>query len=188
MKILSLIVAVGLLFSCEENEVSTKPESSELSVLGSLVGQNGTPYSESIDNWSELKSTNGNSYIYQTSFYSWIGEGSITEILVIEGIVTSRSYEHFRINEANDEREIIDTYAETIENLGVNEEGARPITIDELYNTCAREYLTVDTGNNTIYFETALNGLMTLCGYVPTECLDDCFTGVSINHFDWVRI
>jgi hypothetical protein len=31
-----------------------------------------------------------------------------------------------------------------------------------LYNTCASEYLTLDVNNNTIYFETELNGLVDL--------------------------
>jgi hypothetical protein len=175
--------AVGLLFSCKKNEDIPQ---SELSMLSQLVGQNGMSYSESIVNWNELKIIKGNSYIYQTLFSSWIGEANITEVTVIDGIVTSRIYEHFQTNETNGQRKIMDSYSETIDNLGVHENGARPITIDELYNNCSSEYLTVDANNNTIYFETELNGLMTLCGFVPNGCLDDCYIGVSINYFDWI--
>jgi hypothetical protein len=70
--------------------------------------------------------------------------------------------------------------------LGVHKNGALPVTVDELYSTCASEYLTVDAINNTIYFETELKGLMTLCGFVPKGCLDDCYNGVRINYFDWI--
>lgn len=184
MKSLIFVVAIGLLFSCEKEEVTPK---NELSALTSLVSQSGIPYSESIDKWSALKTENGNSYVYQTKFTSWIGEASITEVTVIKGVVTSRVYEHFKTDGTNGRGEIIDSYSETAANLGVHENGALPITIDALYSTCASEYLTVDVTNNTIYFETELNGLMTLCGFVPKECLDDCYTGVRINNFDWIK-
>jgi hypothetical protein len=184
MKKLIFIVAIGLFFSCERSDVI--PEN-ELSQLTPLVGESGMPYAESIDNWNALKSINGNSYTYQTTSISWINLGSITELKVVDGIVTSRIYQQFLINETNGEREIIDSYTETVDNLGVNENGTLPLTIDELYSTCASEYLTVDVNNNTIYFETALNGLMTLCGFVPNGCLDDCYMGVRMNSFDWIK-
>jgi hypothetical protein len=184
IKNLILISIIGLFFSCEHTEDIFK---SELSELTELVNQSGVSYSESLEKWNKLKIINGNSYVYQTSFYSWIGEASITEITVIKGTVTSRVYEHFKTNESNGRGALIDTYSESIDNLGVHESGALPKTIDELYNTCSSDYLTVDPNTNTIYFETALNGVMTLCGFVPDRCQDDCFVGTNIKNFEWIK-
>ncbi len=157
-----------------------------LSVLKSLSGQSGITYTESIDKWNDLKNRNGNSYIYQTTFVSWAGFGSVTELKIIDGIVTSRIYQEFRINETNGEREVVDIYSETKVDLGIHEKGAAPATIDELYNSCASEYLIADEKQNTLYFETELNGLMNLCGFVPKGCMDDCYIGVRINSFEWI--
>ncbi len=143
-------------------------------------------YIESLTQWTELKNINGNSYIYQTTFFSWTGFGSNTELKIEEGIVTSRVYQEFKINETNGQREIIDTYTESEADLGSHEKGATPLTIDDLYNSCAGEYLSVDKEKNTLYFEAELDGLMTLCGFVPDGCMDDCFRGVTITSFEWL--
>jgi len=184
MKKLITLALLGLIFSCEKKDDSA---TNELSVLKTLSGQSGLSYSESIDKWNELKIKNGNSYIYQTTFSSWTGWGSVTELKVTDGIVTSRIYQEFKTSESNGQPEIIDSYTETKTNLGCHEKGAKPLTIDDLYNSCASEYLKVDKENNTIYFETESDGLMTLCGFVPEGCMDDCFRGVKINSFKWVK-
>lgn len=183
MKKLIALAFLGLLFSCEKKDDSPQ---NELTALTTLSGQSGLSYAESIDKWNDLKAQNGNSYIYQTTFTSWAGFGSVTELKVIDGIVISRIYQEFKINEANGSLEIIDSYIETKSNLGSYDKGAKPLTIDDLYNSCASEYLVADEDNNTIYFETELNGLMSLCGFVPDGCMDDCFRGVSINAFNWI--
>ena len=175
-----LLIFVVILMACE------KSNDDKLSVLSTLKGENGFTYNESLKQWTELKDINGNSYIYQTTFVSWTGFGSITELKIEEGIVTSRVYQEFKTNETNGQREIIDTYTETKTNLGSHDKGAYSLTIDDLYNSCASEYLTVDKENNTLYFETELDGLMSLCGFVPEGCMDDCFRGVKINSFKWI--
>ena len=175
-----LLIFVVILMACE------KSNDDKLSVLSTLKGENGFTYNESLKQWTELKDINGNSYIYQTTFVSWTGFGSITELTIEEGVVTSRVYQEFKTNETNGQREIIDTYTETKTNLGSHDKGAYSLTIDDLYNSCASEYLTVDKENNTLYFETEIDGLMSLCGFVPEGCMDDCFRGVKINSFKWI--
>lgn len=178
-RILLLVFAV-ILMSC------IKSNDDKLSVMTTLKGESGLTYNESLKQWTELKDKNGNSYIYQTTFVSWTGFGSITELKIEGGEVTSRVYQEFKTNETDGQREIIDTYIETNTNLGSHEKGANPLTIDDLYNSCESEYLTVDKENNTVYFETEIDGLMTLCGFVPDGCMDDCFRGVTINSFKWI--
>lgn len=176
-----LILLTGL--SCEKKEVEP---SSTLKNLTSLNGESGLSLNESYLKWMELKKENGNSYIYQTRFISWAGYGSVTELKVENGVIVERNYEEYKEYWNSSQREIIDSYSETSNNLGSHEKGADLLTIDDLYNSCASEFLIADTTNNTLYFETDTTGLMTTCGFVPKDCVDDCFYGVTINSFNWI--
>lgn len=144
-------------------------------------------FRDSLSQWKDLKKENGNSYVYSTTFGSWAGFGSTTELKIEDGNVVARKYEAFRINETNGVREITDTYAETKADLGSHEDGADLLTIDDLYHSCGKEYLRVDEANNELYFEARPDGLMTLCGFVPKGCADDCFDGVRISSFEWIQ-
>ena len=180
-----LLACTFLLISCDSDDDATRIDN--LSTLTDLNGETGLSYDESLSEWEALKNDNGKSYIYQTDIISFTGNGSTTEIKVIDNSVVSRIYQAFNINGETGERSITATYSENEAALGTNEEGAAPLTIDELYNSCASEYLIVDQENNTIYFQTEVNGLLTLCGFVPNNCADDCFSGVSIKAFDWIN-
>ncbi|MFT6802759.1 MAG: hypothetical protein ACJA2N_001950 [Salibacteraceae bacterium] len=168
----------------EKNDDSNKNESS---ILTSLKGENRLSYNESLHKWTELKIANGNSYRYQIRFLSWAGFGSTTKLKVIDGKVKARVYEEFRADEQTGQRVITDSYHENEDVLGSHEKGASPLTIDKLYSSCARDYLVVDKEKNTLYFETEINGLMRLCGFVENGCVDDCYQGISIDSFEWVK-
>jgi hypothetical protein len=142
---------------------------------------------KSLTAWTKLKKANGNSYVYQTSFVSWSGYGHITELRVEDGVVTSRSYQEFRIDEATGNRLVTDSYSETKIDLGSHEKGTGILTIDDLYDSCGKDYLRVNESGNTIYFQTSSDGVMTLCGFVPDNCQDDCFNGIQINSFEWIN-
>ena len=166
---------VLLLMSCMQN-----------SELTSLKGDSDINYKESFAKWNELKKTNGNSYTYQATFSSWTGFGSITEFRIENGKVVSRTYQEFSINDTTGHKETRDIYTETVDDLNSHERGVTPLTIDELYDSCAKDYLIADTDENTLYFNTELNGTMNLCGYVPNNCADDCYHGIRINSFQWI--
>ena len=152
-----LFLALVLLFiSCNSNN----------QVLSTLSGDNGINYNESHDMWVEMKNENGNSYKYQSSFQSWVGFGDITEVDVEEGVVIARNYTAFIFNDLTNMRETTTTYNEVSNQIGANQEGAPPLTIDELYQSCSGEFLKVNRSNNTLYFESNDSGLMKTCGYV----------------------
>ena len=183
---LNLLLACTLLLtSCDSDDDTTNIDN--LSTLTDLNGETGLSYEESLNKWTDLKNDNGRSYIYQTDIISFTGSGSTTEIKVINNSVVSRVHQSFTINSETGERTITNTYSENEAALGTNEEGAAPLTIDELYDSCASDYLVVDQENNTIYLQTEVNGLLTLCGFVPNNCADDCYNGVSIKAFDWIN-
>jgi hypothetical protein len=185
---LKIFIAITLIFNLlEENNHSYNNSLSTLSTLTTLMSENEISYKESLNKWNELKNDNGNSYTYQTTFLSWAGFGSTTEFKVIDGKITTRIYHEFRTNDKTGERNIIESYKEDEDTLGSHEKGASLLTIDELYSSCASNYLVVDKDKNTIYFKTNINGLMTLCGFVPNGCADDCYVGISIDSFEWIK-
>ena len=169
---LTIFFGITLIFiSCEKNEYSNK---NDLSILVSLKGENGLPYKKSLNKWADLKKLNGNSYKYQTTFLSWTGFGNTTELKIVDGKVIARIYHEFCTDNKTGKRILIDSYTENENSIGNHEKGASPLTIDELYNSCAANYLIVDDKKNTVYFETSVNGLMTLCGFVPDGGADEC--------------
>lgn len=169
-KLLLLFLLIGLL-SCKKDDDSKTTHVKN--------------YKESLNKWAELKAKNGNSYTYKTTFVSWVGGGSTTELKVENGKVTGRSYQQFIIDNTG-QRTIIDSYTETTSEVGTHQKGARPLTIDELYSSCLGEFLIADDKTNTLYFETDANGIMSSCGFVPDNCADDCFRGVTIKDLNWL--
>ena len=130
IKKLLFITTFFLIFSCESNDDA--PEN-QLSALTTLESQEGISYTESIDAWNTLKTTNGNSYSYQTYFISFTGFGSTTELKVTNDIVTTRIYQEFTTDQMTGERDVIDSFTETGSQVGSNPKGAIPLTIDQLY-------------------------------------------------------
>ena len=178
---LSAIILI-IVASCED---ASENDPYQLSPLSTLISLEGKTYQESIDAWSALKETNGDSYVYQTTFTSWTGRGNTTEIRVDDGVVTTRIYQEFQVNQSDGKKIVDFYYREDGDDVGSHTKGAKPHTIDELYESCASEFLIADRENNTVYFETTDEGLMTMCGFVPSGCADDCYTGVTIDSFAW---
>ncbi|MFZ0489894.1 MAG: hypothetical protein WAM00_06610 [Salegentibacter sp.] len=156
--------------------------------LGRIKGDSGISYNDSKVLWEELKTTNGNSYNYTIRFLSFAGFGSNTTITVTEGVVTERRYEAFEQREAEGGliEEIVESYVETGADIGTHEEGAEALNIDELYDVCISKYLVVSPAENTVYFNTWGEGVISTCGYVPDGCMDDCFIGFEMSHFEWM--
>lgn len=156
--------------------------------LGRIKGDSGVSYNDSKVLWEELKATNGNSYNYTIRFLSFAGFGSNTTITVTDGLVTERHYEAFEQREENGGlvEEITETYTETGDEIGSHKDGAEPLTVDELYELCISKYLVVNQAQNTLYFNTSEEGVISTCGYVPDGCMDDCFIGFQMSHFEWM--
>lgn len=163
-----------LLLSCEkDNEATIAKRSNTIPVIE-------TPHYKSYNSWVKMKSNNGNRYTYTTQFISWVGFGSTTEITVENDVVTTRSYKEF-----DQDKKVTFAFFETKDQLGQNKKGTAPLTIDQLYDTCAKEYLLADEKTNTIYFKTDSYGIMQTCGIVPKDCVDDCYEGISIESIQW---
>ena len=151
-----------------------------------VKGESGYTFIESRSSWKALKKENGDSYEYTLEILSFTGHGNRTTMSIENGKVIKRNYLTFFLNPNTGEMEEQEVYTETGEEVGSNSEGARPLTIDALYETCASEYLVVDTDKNTVYFDTNSEGVISLCGYVPNGCADDCFQGITFSYFAWL--
>lgn len=143
-------------------------------------------YLEAIDarlEWNEARQQNGNNYTYTAVTTSFSNTGTSTEIRVEDGIVTYRRYEAYSL--VAGQKDVTDTYEETGADIGSNQMGMAPLTIGELYYTCLNEYLRVDPEKNYLYFTTIISGVPGVCGYVPDNCMDDCYLGFNIETFRW---
>ncbi|WP_156877193.1 hypothetical protein [Salinimicrobium terrae] len=149
-----------------------------------VEGEYGYNFRESKAEWDRLKKKNGNSYVYTILEQSWTGFGSETTIEVEKGKITARHYIAFEISEEGDKK-ITESYEEFKNDIGKHNLGAPPYTMDDLYKTCLSHYLIADPDTHEILFETNEEGIMTLCGFVPQGCQDDCFRGIRISYFTW---
>ncbi len=174
--VLTLLI-VFVFTSCEDEKTS----------VTEIKGESGISFDQSINRWDELKANNGNSYVYTLKFTSWTGLQSSTTLTVEEGLVAQRAYQKYSIQYPEQDTTFIASYVETGDDLGSNDQGTPLFTIDDLYETCAAEYLQVDETLNTLYFNTDPSGIMNLCGYVPSNCEDDCYVGVTIDSFNWIN-
>ncbi len=164
-KLLLLFLPVLLITSCESDDVF----SSEFAV--------------SFETWQRLRDELGNSYEFNLQSSSVFGFGSTTTITVENGVITTRAFERYEINFETQERIITQTFIENEDALNSNPEGFRAMTLDDVYNACDRDILTVDPDTNFITFTTAENGLLEVCSFFPKNCQDDCSVGFQIGTF-----
>ena len=134
--------------------------------------------------WLDFKETSNDSYKYTVTFGSWTGFGWETTIIVENGIVIQRDFEYtFTEGIPTDISQDALQWTETGSEIGSHENGAEPITLDEIYYKAHNDWL-VERNNTTTYFETENNGMISTCGYVENDCADDCFIGIHIKSIE----
>ena len=175
-----LIITSSLYYNCDGNHASQAKSLYNFKI--------------SLDSWKNLKESNNDSYSYTVSSRSVFGSGTNTTITVLDGKVTSRVYESYTLYNENtghylgfDNRIILEAFSEEKTTLGTHTSGAPALTIDELYNTCLNDYLSVDAQDNHITFNYDSNNIIENCYYVPDGCMDDCAVGVSLSNFEWLN-
>ncbi|EHQ30729.1 hypothetical protein [Mucilaginibacter paludis] len=139
-------------------------------------------FEKSYNAWLSFKSTSGNNYDYTVVSGSVFGFGSTTIITVINGKITARSYEAYRIAQSpGGNTTVLKSWAEDASSLNTHaSEGALLLTLDEVYDKAKSVWLKADKKTNDISFVAANNGLISACGYYPNGCQDDCFFGINI--------
>lgn len=131
--------------------------------------------------WLNFKKSSNNSYKYTVINGSWSGFSWETEITVKNGIVTQRAFKYASIEGLSTnipQGEL--QWNETESQIGTHKNGAKPMTLDNIYSLAKQNWLAKE-GNVKTYFETKNNGMISICGYVENSCTDDCFTGIKIT-------
>ena len=134
--------------------------------------------------WLTFKESSNNSYRYTVTNESWTGSSWETSITVENGIVIQRDFEFTSTEGLSTNIKQSDLqWTETGSEIGSHENGAEPITLDEIYNKAQNDWL-IKRNNTTTYLETKNNGMISTCGYVDKQCADDCFIGVKIKNIE----
>jgi hypothetical protein len=144
----------------------------------------GSDYVKSYRTWLNFKESSGNAYAYTVSGSSWVGLAWETTLTISNGKVLQREFRFTQIADypiADEDQEWIETGTE----LGTHEAtpAAAAVTLDEVYQKAKNNWLQTRSGTRT-YFETENDGMISLCGYVPKGCADDCFTGIRIARIE----
>lgn len=143
-------------------------------------------YERSLEQWNKDKKEHNDSYKFALSFSSAEGNfGQTTHFVVKEGLIVERSYESYVFDDDGNKKQE-DKYAETKKQIGNNNKGFPAKTLTELYDDCGNIYLPNSSPGDYIYFDSKFDGIMSICGYVPKNCADDCFEGVSLDYFEWL--
>lgn len=162
---LLLLVLTSLLASCSKSDI-----------------ENENSFEQSFQAWLTFKKESRNSYEYTVQQNSWTGYMSQTTITVAEGEVTRR---HFKIVSTGGNQNIPEEELEWTEEKGNFSEfgtsAAAPIrTLDEIYEMAKTHWLVKREGSSST-FEAKNNGMISLCGFTPENCVDDCFSGIYIT-------
>ena len=140
-------------------------------------------FSKSEKAFNTFKEKNNNSYKFILHIHSWSGFSSETTVYVQNGKVVRRDYVATLGVWENDKWNftILEEYTETENEINTNVNGPKAVTLDEVYSKAKNELLKVNSKENTIYFETKNEGMISSVGYVPQGCQDDCFRGYQIS-------
>jgi predicted ATP-binding protein involved in virulence len=138
-------------------------------------------FKKSYAKWSEFKAKSNNSYKYITKDSSWTGAKWETTTTINNGEVVQRSFKYVYITD--EFKNYFDGELEWVENKEElnthrNTEASEPLTLDEVYQKAEQDWLQKRKDTET-YFETKNDGLISLCGFRPDDCMDDCGSPVK---------
>jgi hypothetical protein len=143
------------------------------------------PFQKSFQAWLAFKDSSNNSYRYMVTTGSWTGYSTETLITVRNGQVTERSFtaRMLRRTATSFTDSVVTQWTEDATRLSTHEYAAAPVTLDEIYKEARENWLRKRDDADT-YFEANNNGKLSSCGYVPHNCADDCFNGISIQFIE----
>ncbi|WP_316819022.1 hypothetical protein [Pedobacter nyackensis] len=137
-------------------------------------------YDKSYKAWQAFKASSNNSYRYKTYFGSWVGYSGETTITVKDGKVVGRSYIGKKREHPSNELVVYEEWTEDATNLNSHVLGDNIWTLDEIYEKAKTVWLVKNKEAKTS-LETKNNGMISACGFVPNNCADDCFRGITIT-------
>lgn len=137
-------------------------------------------FDKSYETWLAFKTSANNSYRYKVYFGSWTGSSSETELIIKAGKVVGRTYLAKNIDPSTNKVVVYEEWTEDLSSLNTHSNGYLTLTMDEIYQKAKTEWL-IKREDAKVSLETKNNGMISACGYVPDNCADDCFNGISIT-------
>lgn len=159
-----ILVTITLVGSCKKSDLAHENQ-----------------FDRSYQAWLNFKKSSFDSYTYRVSSGSWTGTGVETTLTVKAGKVVQRDYERKNIDRTTNQPFTEETWSESLDSLNTHSYGAPALTLDDIYDAARTEWLT-KRKDAKIYFEADNAGMISQCGYVDKNCVDDCFTGIRINY------
>ncbi|MGC1204879.1 MAG: hypothetical protein WA839_08345 [Flavobacteriaceae bacterium] len=158
------------------------------SIISSCSSDDDFNYQSDFENshnaWLNFKESTNNSYKYTVGSGTWAGSYMETTISVSNGVITQRYFKYTEtdgLSEDIPEQEL--EWTENENEIGNHQDGAEPITLDEIYEKAKQDWL-IKRKNTQTYFETGNNGIISSCGYRDKNCVDDCFIGINIKSIE----
>lgn len=155
------------------------------SIISSCSSDDDFNYESDFENshnaWLNFKDSTNNSYKYTVGSGTWAGSYQETTISVSNSVITQRYFKYTvtdGLSEDIPEEEL--EWTENENEIGTHQNGAKPITLDEIYEKAKQDWL-IKRKNTQTYFETENNGIISSCGYRDKNCVDDCFIGINIK-------
>jgi hypothetical protein len=130
--------------------------------------------------WNDFKTTSANSYQYVVVTSSWSGTSTETTITIKNGKPFSRSFVAKAPDQVTNSIVVLDQWQENETTLNSHTNGAAILTLDQVYELAKSEWL-LKRKDAVSYFEAKNNGMISNCGYTANNCVDDCFTGITIT-------
>lgn len=162
----SLLLIGSLFASCKKSDIEYDNE-----------------FSKSSKAWANFKASSDNSYRYMVGTSSWTSYSTETTITVRNGQVVGRSYVAKGIVGQATTITVMEEWVEDESSLNTHTNGAKPITLDEVYQKAKTDWL-LKRKDAATSFEAKNNGLISAAGYVPNGCQDDCFMGIHIRFIE----
>ena len=139
-------------------------------------------FEKSKNTWLNFKESTNNSYKYVVSGGSvFTTYGWETTITVSNGIIIQRDFTYTGNPENIPEDQL--EWTENEINGHEYSSASFALTLDEIYNKAEKEWL-IKRNKATTYFESENNGLISTCGYVENDCIDDCFVGITVKSIE----
>ena len=152
-------IAVGLAAAGELDAAAATPE------------EVGRQLAQSREAWVEVKQQCGGNYEYVVRFESWTGFGHETTVIVRGNEVSER---RFRSWPGRNQRAEGGAWVEDRGTIGTHDEGAKPKTLDELYDEAAAALAAEGPAEGREYvFRGDDDGLMLACYWIDTRIADD---------------
>ena len=133
----------------------------------------------SAEKWRQIKETRPD-YQYAIHYASWAGFGNKTEMRIEQHRVVQRSYTAWNAQHLNQEQ-----WVESESELDQHKQGAKALTLGQLYQRCETEVLSQSSRRNQIELSFDDEGLLRSCSYLPRNCTDDCSKGFTVRNLQF---